>query len=165
MAEFDAVLGSRPNQVDRLREDVEPSARALVDLAIEDSGVTDEGVRRNASIALRYIEAWLRGTGAVAIDGLMEDAATAEISRGQLWQWIRHRVVTAEGRLVTRELVETELAAALAAQPRHPDDRFDEAARIVREVCLEESFPTFLTIGAYSRHLVDESPAAASRAA
>ena len=167
MAEFDAVLGERPNQVDRLREDVQPDGRALVDLTIEDAAVTDAGVRANVSIALRYIESWLRGVGAAAIDNLMEDAATAEISRGQLWQWIRHRVVTTEGRLVTRELVSAELAAALAAAPRGDGDRFDDAAEIVREVALEDDFPTFLTIGAYSRYLVDQpvGAAVASRAA
>jgi malate synthase len=164
MAEFDAVLGDRPNQVDRLREDVQPDGRALVDLTIEDAAVTDAGVRANVSIALRYIESWLRGVGAAAIDNLMEDAATAEISRGQLWQWIRHRVVTTEGRLVTRELVEAELADAVASATRGDDDRFDDAAEIVREVALEDDFPTFLTIGAYSRYLVD-APAVASRAA
>jgi len=162
-AEFDAVLGDRPNQVDRLREDVEPSARALVDLRI-DGRVSDAGVAANVSIALRYIESWLRGIGAAAIDNLMEDAATAEISRSQLWQWIRHGVVTAEGRLVTRELVSAELDAAVAAQPRFDGDRFDDAAEIVREVALEDDFPTFLTIGAYSRYLVDE-PVSAARAA
>ena len=167
MTEFDAVLGERPNQVDRLREDVQPDGRALVDLTIEDAAVTDAGVRANVSIALRYIESWLRGVGAAAIDNLMEDAATAEISRGQLWQWIRHRVVTTEGRLVTRELVSAELAAALAAAPRGDGDRFDDAAEIVREVALEDDFPTFLTIGAYSRYLVDQpvGAAVASRAA
>src|SRR5690606_14328645 len=79
-AEFDAVLGEKTNQVDRLRGDVNVAAADLVNLRFEGT-VTDAGVRANASVALRYIEAWLRGTGAVAIDGLMEDAATAEISR------------------------------------------------------------------------------------
>ena len=167
MTEFDAVLGERPNQVDRLREDVQPDGRALVDLTIEDAAVTDAGVRANVSIALRYIESWLRGVGAAAIDNLMEDAATAEISRGQLWQWIRHRVVTTEGTLVTRELVEAELEAAVASATRGDGDRFDDAAEIVREVALQDDFPTFLTIGAYSRYLVDQpvGAAVASRAA
>jgi malate synthase len=153
-AEFDAVLGARPNQLDRLRDDVRVSASELIDLRI-DGRVTDAGVGANVSIALRYIESWLRGVGAVAIDNLMEDAATAEISRGQLWQWMHQRVMTAEGTLVTHEVVERELEAALAGAPRGADDRFEDAAAVFRAVTLEEDFPTFLTITAYSRYLVE----------
>lgn len=152
-AEFDAVLGDRPNQVDRLRDDVHVEARELVDLHI-DGEVTDAGVAANVSIALRYLESWLRGVGAAAIDDLMEDAATAEISRSQLWQWIRQGVVTTEGTRVTGELVERLLAAELEAR-RTPDGRFDDAAELVRSLTLGEEFPTFLTIEAYSRFLVE----------
>ena len=154
-AEFDAVLGDRPNQVARQRDDVQVSAADLVDLRI-DGQVTDAGVRANVSIGLRYIESWLRGVGAAAIDNLMEDAATAEISRGQLWQWIHQGVVTAEGTAVTRALVNAELDAALAGLPRSADDRFDDAADVFHAVTLEEDFPTFLTITAYSRYLVEQ---------
>ncbi len=152
-AEFDAVLGDRPNQVDRLRDDVHVEARELVDLHI-DGEVTDAGVAANVSIALRYLESWLRGVGAAAIDDLMEDAATAEISRSQLWQWIRQGVATTEGTRVTGELVERLLAAELEAR-RTPDGRFDDAAELVRSLTLGEEFPTFLTIEAYSRFLVE----------
>ena len=152
-AEFDAVLGDRPNQVDRQRDDVQVEARQLVDLRI-DGEVTDGGVRANVSIALRYLESWLRGVGAAAIDDLMEDAATAEISRSQLWQWIRQGVVTKEGTRVTGQLVERILQEELEAR-RTPEGRFDDAADLVRSLALEDDFPTFLTIEAYSRFLVE----------
>ncbi|MEV8253881.1 malate synthase A [Rhodoglobus sp. NPDC076762] len=154
-AEFDAVLGERPNQVERLRDDVHVTAEDLLDLRI-DGAVTDAGVRSNVSIALRYIESWLRGVGAAAIDNLMEDAATAEISRSQLWQWMHQHVVTAEGTPITHRSIEEELAHVFATIERTPDDRFDEAAAVFREVTLEEEFPTFLTLSAYSSYLVEQ---------
>ncbi|EAR25372.1 malate synthase [marine actinobacterium PHSC20C1] len=154
-AEFDAVLGNRPNQVDRLRDDVHVTGADLLDLRI-DGAVTDAGVRSNVSIALRYIESWLRGVGAAAIDNLMEDAATAEISRSQLWQWMHQRVVTAEGAAITHAHVEAELETVLGAIERTPGDRFDDAAALFREVTLEEDFPTFLTLSAYSSYLVEQ---------
>jgi len=158
-AEFDAVLGDRPNQLDRLRDDVSVSAVDLLDLRIQGE-VTDAGVRANVSIGVRYIESWLRGVGAAAIDNLMEDAATAEISRSQLWQWIHQRVVTAEGTPVTKRRVEGVLADVVAGLERSPGDRVDAAVEVFREVTLEEDFPTFLTLGAYARYLVedDEQP-------
>lgn len=149
-AQFDAVLGERPNQLDRRRDEVQVTGADLLDLRIEGT-VTDAGVRANVAIALRYLESWLRGVGAAAIDNLMEDAATAEISRGQLWQWMHQRVVTAEGTLITRGVVERELAAALAQFGGDPGNRFAEAAEVFRAVTLEEDFPTFLTITAYTR--------------
>jgi malate synthase len=152
--EFDAVLGDRPNQVDRLREDVHVTAAELLDLAI-DGTVTDTGVAANVSIAVRYLESWLRGVGAAAIDNLMEDAATAEISRSQLWQWIHRDVITEEGTRVTHHYVESLLDALLESVPRENGNRFDDAGAIFREVTLREDFPTFLTISAYSRYLVD----------
>jgi malate synthase len=160
-AEFDAVLGERSNQVDRLRPDVSVTAADLLDLTI-DGAVTDAGVRSNVSIAIRYIESWLRGVGAAAIDDLMEDAATAEISRSQLWQWMHQRVVTAEGTVVNHALVEAELEAVLAQAARAPGDRFDDAAEVFRSVTLDEAFPTFLTITAYTRYLVEAPEAAAA---
>jgi malate synthase len=153
-AEFDAVLGERPNQVERLRDDVRVEASDLLDLRVEGE-VTDAGVRANVSIAVRYLESWLRGVGAAAIDDLMEDAATAEISRSQLWQWMHQRVVTAEGTRVDRALVESLLDELMGAAPRWDGDRFDEAAEIFRAVTLGEDFPTFLTLAAYSRYLVE----------
>ena len=90
MAEFDAVLGERPNQLERLRDDVSTEASDLLDVAATPGEITEAGVRANVSVGIRYIAAWLQGVGAAAIDNLMEDAATAEISRSQIWQWMRH---------------------------------------------------------------------------
>jgi malate synthase len=155
-AEFDAVLGDRPNQVDRQRDDVTVTAADLLDLRPVKGGVTNAGVQSNVSVAVRYIESWLRGVGAAAIDNLMEDAATAEISRSQLWQWIHQGVVTAEGRLVTKGFVEVFLAETLNTIDRFDGDRFDDAAAIFRTVALEEDFATFLTIVAYPQYLVED---------
>ena len=154
-AEFDAVLGERRNQLDRLREDVTVTADQLLDIRSANGQVTDEGVRGNVSIALRYIESWLRGIGAVAIDNLMEDAATAEISRSQVWQWIHQGIVTTEGNQVTAKWVDDVVSDVLSSLPRSSQDRFDDAAEVFRDVALGEDYPTFLTVGAYSRFLVE----------
>ncbi len=155
-AEFDAVLGDRPSQVDRQRDDVHVTAGQLLDIESIGGEVTFEGVRDNVNVALRYIESWLRGIGAVAIDNLMEDAATAEISRSQLWQWIENRTVTADGTLVDTALVTRIVNDELDELRGTTDSRFDEAAEVLAEVALQPEFPTFLTIGAYARYLVDE---------
>jgi malate synthase len=152
--EFDAVLGERPNQLERLREDVSVTAAQLLDVRIG-RAVTDAGLRDNVSITVRYLDSWLRGVGAAAIDGLMEDAATAEICRSQIWQWIHQDVVTDDGRPITRERVEGLLDELLGSLPRTAEDRFDDAAELFREVALRDEFPTFLTVPAYTRHLVD----------
>ncbi|MRH27782.1 malate synthase A [Microbacterium sp. SYP-A9085] len=154
-AAFDAVLGDRPHQIDRQRDDVDVSAAQLIDLRVG-RPITEAGVQGNVSVAIRYIEAWLRGTGAVAIDNLMEDAATAEISRSQIWQWIHQDCVTAEGTAITREWVSQLVDEALASVPRFDGDRFEDAVEVFREVALREEFPAFLTQGAYARFLVEE---------
>lgn len=154
-AEFDAVLKSRTNQLDRLRKDVSVTAAQLLDIRSANGVVTNAGVRDNVSIALRYVEAWLRGIGAVAIDNLMEDAATAEISRSQVWQWIHQDIVTAEGQQITAQWVSDLVDQVLATLPRTVGDRFDDAAEVFREVALGEEYPTFLTVSAYSRFLVE----------
>ncbi|WP_431218350.1 malate synthase A [Leifsonia xyli] len=165
LAEFDAVLGDRPNQVSRRRDDVTVTADDLLDVAGADATVTDAGVRSNVSVALRYIEAWLRGTGAVAIDGLMEDAATAEISRSLLRQWIDNRVVTAEGNPVDRAAVEWLIAQELTRlESGGGEGRFADAAELLAEVVLGEDFPTFLTIPAYARYLVESGDEASDDA-
>lgn len=153
-AEFDAVLGDRPNQIDRQRDDVEVTAAQLIDVHIG-RPITARGVRDNVSVGIRYIEAWLRGLGAVAIDNLMEDAATAEISRSQVWQWIHQDRATEDGTRITREYVEGIIEEVLASSDRHDGDRFDDAAEVFREVALGADFPAFLTLPAYSRFLVD----------
>ena len=107
---FDEVLGDRPNQVDRRRDDVSVGAADLRRVAQTPGEITEEGLRLNVNVGIQYISSWLRGNGAAAIYGLMEDAATAEISRAQVWQWIRHGEVLDDGRPITPELVR-ELAA------------------------------------------------------
>lgn len=153
-AEFDAVLGDRPNQVDRQRDDVEVKASDLIDVHIG-RPITEAGVHGNVSVGIRYLEAWLRGFGAVAIDNLMEDAATAEISRSQVWQWIHQDLATEEGTPITRDYIEGLITQVLAEAERSDGDRFDDAAEVFREVALRPEFPAFLTLGAYSKYLVD----------
>ncbi|GIG29603.1 malate synthase A [Cellulomonas marina] len=157
-AVFDGALGGRTDQRHRLREDVDVSARDLLDVrgagGGEPGAVTDAGLRANISVGVRYLEAWLRGLGAVAIDDLMEDAATAEISRSQVWQWLHAGVVTAEGSRITRTHVEKVLTDVVSGLPRGAGDRVEEAADLFREVALGEEFPTFLTVPAYAQHLV-----------
>jgi malate synthase len=134
---FDGVLGERPNQVDRQRDDVSVSADELVDLRVEGGAVTEEGLRQNVSVGIRYIESWLRGVGAAAIDNLMEDAATAEISRSQVWQWIKHGEFTPER---VREVI---------AEETPEGGRFAEATEIFERVALSDDFVEFLTLPAY----------------
>jgi malate synthase len=139
MEVFDDVLGDRPNQVDRRRDDVNVEARDLLDVRVPGGEVTDEGVRSNVDVGLQYLESWLRGVGAAAIHNLMEDAATAEISRAQIWQWVRHGKVERER---VRELEDAEIAA-------FPEGRWDEARAVLDRVALEEDFVEFLTLPAY----------------
>lgn len=154
-AEFDAVLGQKPNQVDRLRDDVDVSLDQLLDIQSIGGDVTDAGVRTNVEVGLRYIESWLRGVGAVAIDNLMEDVATAEICRSQIWQWIHYEVITREETHITRGLIEQLIFDILQGMDRNENDRFDDAVTVFREICLDEDhFPTFLTLSAYSRFMV-----------
>lgn len=153
-AEFDAVLGEQPNQLERTRDDVRVTAVDLLDVRIGRE-ITDAGVRDNVSVALRYIESWLRGVGAAAIDNLMEDAATAEISRSQIWQWIHQDQVTGDGTPITAAWVRELVAEIVDGCPRSADDRYDDAVAVFEHVALGEDFPTFFTIPAYSRYLVD----------
>lgn len=152
-AEFEAVLGDRPNQVERQRDDVQVTEADLLNVHIG-RAITEEGVRGNVDIGIRYIESWLRGVGAAAIDNLMEDAATAEISRSQIWQWIHQDQSTAEGTRITREWVTHLVRERLESFERFEGDRYDEAAEVFSDVALGDTFPTFLTVSAYSRYLV-----------
>ncbi|MFH5824163.1 malate synthase A [Georgenia sp. AZ-5] len=153
---FDEVLGERPNQLGRLREDVSVSAGQLLDVAATPGAVTAGGLRTNVSVALRYLEAWLGGRGAVGIFGLMEDAATAEISRSQVWQWLRHGVTLDDGRPVTEGLVRTVLEEERRRLLGEAGDdaagaaRVEQAADLFAEVALAEEYPTFLTVPAYA---------------
>ncbi|MDQ0079659.1 malate synthase A [Arthrobacter oryzae] len=150
---FDGVLGDRPNQLDRLREDVTPDDRALLDIAATTGTITEQGIRNNIEVGIRYIESWLRGNGAVAIHNLMEDAATAEISRSQIWQWIYSHAITDHGEIITREWVEDMLDQEFTKLERFEDDRFADARDIFEEVALDPAFQAFLTVPAYARYI------------
>ncbi|WP_420122969.1 malate synthase A [Nakamurella sp.] len=153
---FDAVLGDRPNQLDRHRDDVAVSAEQLLDVASVPGAITEAGLRGNIDVALRYLEAWLGGNGAVGIHNLMEDAATAEISRSQVWQWVHNGVTLDTGRTVTAELVrgiaDEELAAI--ATELGPDayaaSRYPLARMVFEQVALADDFADFLTLPAYA---------------
>jgi malate synthase len=136
---FAAVLGDRPNQVDRQRDDVSVEAGDLLDVHVPGGEVTEEGVHNNVSVGLQYLESWLRGVGAAAINNLMEDAATAEISRAQIWQWIRHGKIERDH---VRELEGSELAG-------FPEGRWEDARALFDQVALDEEFVEFLTLPAY----------------
>ncbi len=135
---FDAVLGERPNQLERVRDEVRVSAAQLLDVAATPGGISEEGVRLNVSVGIQYIASWLRGVGAAAINNLMEDAATAEISRSQIWQWLHH------GRVDRQRVVEVEqeVLAQLG-------EGYGEAAELFNQVALEPELPDFLTLVAY----------------
>lgn len=148
---FDAVLGDRPNQIDRLREDVIPNADALVALGETPGAITEQGVRTNISVGTRYIAAWLDGLGAVAIDNLMEDAATAEISRAQLWQWLHFGVELEDGRTLTPALYAELRDDELAKIGGRAEGRNGEAIDLLDQLVTQERFEEFLTIPAYAR--------------
>jgi malate synthase len=154
---YDAVLGDRPNQRDRLREEVNVSAEELLDVRSTPGDVTEAGLRGNVSVGLQYIETWLRGQGAVGINNMMEDAATAEISRCQVWQWLNNDVELAGGPKVTRELVERVIDEEVAAiRDRIGDEafaagRWDDARALFTDLALADELADFLTIPAYER--------------
>jgi len=147
---FDRVLGERPHQLGRSRDEVEVGAGDLLSVPATPGEITEEGLRGNISVGIRYLEAWLRGNGAVAINNLMEDAATAEISRSQIWQWVHHGVTLAGGEAVTRELVER-LIAEEYDQVGQEQGRYADARALFTEVALSEDFVEFLTLPAYER--------------
>ncbi|MFC0039046.1 malate synthase A [Actinomadura rayongensis] len=153
---FDGVLGDKPNQRDRLREDVKVSAADLLNIKATPGDITEAGLRGNVDVALRYLATWLDGAGAVAIHNLMEDAATAEISRSQVWQWIYNGVATAEGQKITKEWVEQILDEELAKIRAELGDAFNEprynqAVALFKEVTLADEYSEFLTTPAYVR--------------
>jgi malate synthase len=154
---FDEVLGEQPNQIGRRRDEVEVSAAELIDVAVPDGAITEAGLRLDVSVGIQYIESWLRGNGAAAINNLMEDAATAEISRSQVWQWVHHRATLREGRQVTtelvRQIVEEELAGLRESlgPELYARGRFQEAREIFERVALGDEFEDFLTLPAYER--------------
>ncbi len=157
MSEFDRALGKKQNQLDRQRPEVDVTAAQLLDVRIPGGTITEIGLRTNVSVGIQYIASWLRGTGAAAINNLMEDAATAEISRSQVWQWIHHGVALAEGPRVTAELVtdiereELEKIKSAVGDDAFSKGRYDEARAIFDGVALSEEFQEFLTIPAYEQ--------------
>jgi malate synthase len=159
MAEFDAVLDGRPNQVDRQREDVDVGAAELLDVASTPGEITEAGLRSDVNVAIQYISSWLRGNGAAGIYGMMEDAATAEIARSQVWQWIRHERALAEGPRVTPELVRRFATLELERiRGEIGDDEWFETQGRPREsralferVALGEQLEEFLTLPAYAQ--------------
>jgi malate synthase len=153
---FDSVLGDEPNQLAKQRPEVHVTAADLLAISKTPGQITEAGLRNDVSVGLQYLASWLAGNGAVAIFNLMEDAATAEISRSQVWQWIHNDIALAEGPTVTRDLVEQiidEELAAIYAQlgPAYDAARFDQAVSLFKEVALADDYAEFLTIPAYER--------------
>ena len=161
MEAFDAVLGDRPNQVDKQRDDVEASADALLAVPDTPGDRTEEGLRSNVNVGIQYLSSWLRGNGAAAIYGLMEDAATAEIARGQVWHWIRHGATLDDGRTLTPELVrELEDSELEKIRSEIGDDEWferegrpDLSRSLFERVALSEELIEFLTLPAYEELL------------
>jgi malate synthase len=147
---FDAVM-PQPNQIERKREDVQITARDLLDFQPSEP-ITEQGLRQNVSVGVQYLEAWLRGHGAVPLFNLMEDAATAEISRAQVWQWMRHpRGVLNDGRKVTKELFRGVLGEELSKVRRFAGDKFDTARDLFDKITTDGDFAEFLTLPGYEK--------------
>jgi malate synthase len=147
---FDDFLDARLNQLSKQRPEVNVTADDLLSFNRTGGQITEAGLRQNISVGLQYIESWLMGVGAAAIFNLMEDAATAEISRSQIWQWIQHGARLSDGRPVTKELVRQVLDEEMAKLPvSEPGRRFDEAREIFEQVSLNDDFVEFLTLPAY----------------
>jgi malate synthase len=160
LEQFDRVLGDRPNQVDRQREDVDVGPAELLDVAATPGALTEAGLRNDVNVGIQYISSWLRGNGAAGIYGLMEDAATAEIARSQVWQWIRHgRTLADDGTRVTPELVrrlEDEELEKIRSEIGDDawferEGRPRESRELFERVALGEDFVEFLTLPAYER--------------
>jgi malate synthase len=153
---FNAALGSRPNQLDRLREDVFVMAPDLLAVSKTQGPISEAGLRNDVSVALQYLAAWLGGNGAVAIFNLMEDAATAEIARSQVWQWLHNDICLDDGPPVTRDLVERIIREELGkiteqAGAAFDAARYEEAVALFKEVALADDYVEFLTLPAYER--------------
>ena len=146
---FDSVLGSSPHQKQVLREDVSVLAKDLLDLRVPGGKVTDTGVRANVAVALQYLDAWLGGNGAAAINNLMEDAATAEISRSQLWQWRTFSAILEDGRAMSADLYGAIRENEIAALGGRATGHLGAAAELLDRLVLDDKFAEFLTIRAY----------------
>ncbi len=153
---FDSVLGTSPNQLSKQRDDVSVTAEDLLAVSKTQGTITEAGLRNNISVALQYLANWLGGTGAVAIFNLMEDAATAEIARSQVWQWVHNEVPLDDGRTITTEMVERFIDEELTKIREQTADTFDadrygQAVALFTEVALAANFVEFLTLPAYER--------------
>jgi malate synthase len=153
MAEFTKVLGDKPNQIEKQRLDVEVTAADLLNFKPE-APITEVGLRYNINVGIHYLGSWLSGNGCVPIHNLMEDAATAEISRSQVWQWIRSvKGVLDDGRKVTADMVRAmipeELAKVKRAAPNGENPSYARAAQIFEEMSTAETFAEFLTLPLY----------------
>ena len=148
---FDKALGGKPNQVERQRPDVDVTRADLLELRVDGGAITEAGLRGNVDVGLQYINSWLCGIGAAAIHNLMEDAATAEISRSQVWQWVHHNAKLDDGRAVTtdlvRQIVDEEVARLAKTLPE--GNRLVEARDVFERCALSDDFPDFLTTPAY----------------
>jgi malate synthase len=153
---FDKYLGGQPNQLDVRRDDVRVTAAHLLDVSGVPGTQTEGGLRNNVDVALRYLAAWLGGNGAVGIYNLMEDAATAEISRSQVWQWVHNNIRLDTGETVTTDLVRRILDEEIAAiraeigDQAYGSSRFDDARQLFEQVALADNFADFLTVPAYA---------------
>jgi malate synthase len=148
---FEAKLGTKNNQKDRLREDVKVTAEQLRNVGVTDAKISEAGMRMNIDVALQYLNSWLLGNGAAAIHGLMEDAATAEISRTQIWQWIYHGAKLDDGRTITRDLYRKMMEEEYRrlTQNVKPGNRFKDSAEILNNLILRDDLVDFLTLPAY----------------
>jgi malate synthase len=152
---FDEVLGDRPHQIDRKRQDVKTDSAELLDIGVPGGTITEDGLRGNVSVAVQYLSSWLRGNGAAAILNLMEDTATAEIARSQIWQWARHGAALDDGRRIDRGLVheildqELEKIRDSVGNEAFEQARAKEARALFEEVALAEDFVDFLTLPGY----------------
>ncbi len=152
---FQEQLNSENHQKHRMRDDVDVSAKALIDFQVPGGKITEAGFRNNISVGLQYMESWLQGAGAVGINNLMEDAATAEISRSQMWQWVHHpKAKLEDGRDITpelfRQLLEEEASQLReASEARQSDGPFTQAVRLLEELVMQSEFTEFLTVRAY----------------
>jgi malate synthase len=155
LEEFDRVLGDKPNQLERQRDDVKVSSADLLNVEATPGASTEEGLRNDVSVGIQYLSHWLLGHGAAAIFNLMEDAATSEIARSQVWQWMRHRVSLAEGSQVTPDLVRTVIDEELekiretVGHEVYAKSRPDEARALFEQVALSDELVEFLTLPAY----------------
>lgn len=152
---FEKHLGEKPHQKEVMREDVNITAHDLLDVRIDNATITENGLRTNINVGILYIESWLRGIGAAAIHNLMEDAATAEISRAQIWQWLKHRVKTQEGEIIEPNyyhqilVEEVEKIKKMAENGQIPDGQYKKAAEFFNTLVMKRQFSEFLTLGAY----------------